>query len=236
MVCYVCMKRSGEGEGGRLLTCAGCKQLRYCGKACQKRHWKEEHKELCGILAHNMSRESRFPQAALFQKYSKEWVTRASVLNETYLLATLLVPSPEDVFETGVTFVVCWNPSAPDGSKLVLDRRAMASEIGGPKVSPLLAGSKSFQMAHRNRARITNESHVGVLFNVLFNTWNPANLLAPSLDGAATVQHIAFPIPRTAWDTGDTKKLPVNWITIAILTNRINAMCGKELHMKRYGD
>jgi hypothetical protein len=42
--CEVC----GAIEGGdrQLLLCTGCREVRYCGRACQKQHWKQ-HKAVC---------------------------------------------------------------------------------------------------------------------------------------------------------------------------------------------
>jgi len=36
-----------ENDKHRLLRCAGCALLRYCGRRCQKRHWKGTHRRLC---------------------------------------------------------------------------------------------------------------------------------------------------------------------------------------------
>ena len=41
-LCANCGKPSAEG----LRQCAGCKKVRYCGKECQKIHWKQ-HKPMC---------------------------------------------------------------------------------------------------------------------------------------------------------------------------------------------
>lgn len=43
--CAVC-KRSLCADGSKLLACANCKMVRYCGKEHQKMHWKE-HKRYC---------------------------------------------------------------------------------------------------------------------------------------------------------------------------------------------
>jgi hypothetical protein len=37
--CTACQKR-----GTDLLTCSRCKIAKYCGKECQKAHWKHGHK------------------------------------------------------------------------------------------------------------------------------------------------------------------------------------------------
>ncbi|GMI50093.1 hypothetical protein ScalyP_jg6515 [Parmales sp. scaly parma] len=41
-ICRVCF-----GASSALLTCGQCKQVAYCGTACQKRHWAKEHKHSC---------------------------------------------------------------------------------------------------------------------------------------------------------------------------------------------
>ena len=44
-LCAGCGAKEGE-EGGALLACGKCKTRKYCGKECQKQHWKL-HKALC---------------------------------------------------------------------------------------------------------------------------------------------------------------------------------------------
>jgi hypothetical protein len=49
-----CSNVSGPSEaqlvGGKSSICAGCVTARYCGKACQKQHWKQ-HQPVCKALA-----------------------------------------------------------------------------------------------------------------------------------------------------------------------------------------
>jgi len=48
--CVVCKMEAGSGSNGQHQTvqsCGRCKVLRYCGKECQKNHWKLIHKKLC---------------------------------------------------------------------------------------------------------------------------------------------------------------------------------------------
>ncbi|KXS13502.1 hypothetical protein M427DRAFT_368829 [Gonapodya prolifera JEL478] len=49
--CWWCGKDSGDDAGGvELQTCAQCKVMRYCGKACQKSSWQASHKGLCTTM------------------------------------------------------------------------------------------------------------------------------------------------------------------------------------------
>ena len=42
--CVAC----GAAEGGtKLLTCSRCRSARYCGRDCQRAHWKSLHKHEC---------------------------------------------------------------------------------------------------------------------------------------------------------------------------------------------
>ena len=44
--CAFC-KRIKAGTSAKLLACACCKAVWYCGKACEVAHWKAEHKHVC---------------------------------------------------------------------------------------------------------------------------------------------------------------------------------------------
>ena len=51
--CIFCSKQSPE-----LLQCSGCGDVRYCGQACQKSHWKHHKKDckpfrICEIAGKN---------------------------------------------------------------------------------------------------------------------------------------------------------------------------------------
>ncbi|KAF2169167.1 hypothetical protein M409DRAFT_52448 [Zasmidium cellare ATCC 36951] len=48
--CAACGERGKDGQ--ELQLCAGCKEARYCTKACQKAHWKQ-HKKACKEAAHH---------------------------------------------------------------------------------------------------------------------------------------------------------------------------------------
>ena len=41
---------SGDSKGVKLNSCSQCKAVKYCGKACQLKHWKEGgHKKVCCV-------------------------------------------------------------------------------------------------------------------------------------------------------------------------------------------
>ncbi len=44
--CAYCCKTE-ENKDLRLLTCGICKAVHYCNRDCQKKHWKEGHKQVC---------------------------------------------------------------------------------------------------------------------------------------------------------------------------------------------
>ena len=50
-----CSKVSGATDIKMVSTfscvCAGCGVARYCSRACQKQHWKKQHKPVCEALA-----------------------------------------------------------------------------------------------------------------------------------------------------------------------------------------
>ncbi|TKA76448.1 hypothetical protein B0A55_06096 [Friedmanniomyces simplex] len=45
-ICGDCGKSEAE-SGRKLLSCVRCKARRYCGRECQKAHWKAVHKDFC---------------------------------------------------------------------------------------------------------------------------------------------------------------------------------------------
>ena len=51
--CSVCYARNAP-DGGRLLRCGICKQVKYCSAEHQKLHWKE-HKEECRMICAHQS-------------------------------------------------------------------------------------------------------------------------------------------------------------------------------------
>jgi hypothetical protein len=46
-ICHVCGKREAA-DGSKLLTCGGCKMVKYCSRECQKRDY-ARHKESCSL-------------------------------------------------------------------------------------------------------------------------------------------------------------------------------------------
>ena len=48
-VASVCAAKPCSNAG--TMSCIRCKQVRYCGAACQGLHWKSEHKRFCRALA-----------------------------------------------------------------------------------------------------------------------------------------------------------------------------------------
>ena len=50
--CNVCFGEGGDGE--KLLVCSRCKIVRYCGRDCQVRHWKEHKKECIKLASLNV--------------------------------------------------------------------------------------------------------------------------------------------------------------------------------------
>lgn len=63
--------------GTGMLKCSSCLVSHYCNKECQKKDWKQRHKELCIPAAET--------ERGLFVKYSKSWRMRTS-LHMRYLL------------------------------------------------------------------------------------------------------------------------------------------------------
>ncbi|KAI4298672.1 hypothetical protein L6164_032204 [Bauhinia variegata] len=52
--CAICVK---EVHGEQSLCCGGCRALVYCSSICQKQHWKDTHKSMCGHYKAMMERE-----------------------------------------------------------------------------------------------------------------------------------------------------------------------------------
>uniref|UniRef100_A0A2P2KIH3 MYND-type domain-containing protein n=1 Tax=Rhizophora mucronata TaxID=61149 RepID=A0A2P2KIH3_RHIMU len=52
--CSLCEK---EAYGDQALCCGQCRAVVYCGSVCQKQHWKETHKSMCGLYKAMMERE-----------------------------------------------------------------------------------------------------------------------------------------------------------------------------------
>jgi len=50
--CAACGKFVADAEGGKMAFCAGCRQVQYCSKNCQKKHWEWTHRETCPGRAH----------------------------------------------------------------------------------------------------------------------------------------------------------------------------------------
>ncbi|KAL4201184.1 hypothetical protein AMTRI_Chr02g214890 [Amborella trichopoda] len=52
--CSMCEK---EVQGEQSLLCGRCRAVIYCGAICQRQHWKETHKSICGLYKAMMERE-----------------------------------------------------------------------------------------------------------------------------------------------------------------------------------
>ncbi|GMH26885.1 hypothetical protein Nepgr_028728 [Nepenthes gracilis] len=52
--CVMCER---EFLGDQLLACSKCRAVIYCSSTCQKQHWKEAHKHVCGLYKAMMERE-----------------------------------------------------------------------------------------------------------------------------------------------------------------------------------
>ena len=45
--CANCLKQQHSNADLKLFSCSRCKTVRYCGKQCQREHWKRSHKNTC---------------------------------------------------------------------------------------------------------------------------------------------------------------------------------------------
>ena len=45
--CANCLKQQHSNADLKLFSCSRCKTVRYCGKQCQREHWKRSHKHTC---------------------------------------------------------------------------------------------------------------------------------------------------------------------------------------------
>ena len=45
--CSNCLKHKDSNKDMKLFACGDCKKVMYCGRACQKEHWKRIHKHQC---------------------------------------------------------------------------------------------------------------------------------------------------------------------------------------------
>jgi TPR repeat protein len=48
--CGACGVAPAAAAGGRLFTCMGCRCVAYCSGECQKRDWRDRHKQECRAL------------------------------------------------------------------------------------------------------------------------------------------------------------------------------------------
>lgn len=65
----MCLKvcSSVEDRKGKFLQCSGCKDKRYCGRGCQKDHWKAGHRHIC-----------RFPSTRLREVLAEKMKVKVS--------------------------------------------------------------------------------------------------------------------------------------------------------------
>lgn len=203
--CAVCGKRQERCESGVLLTCAGCRNRNYCGKACQKHDWNDGHKEACPLTADLLqeaekSRKALVPRAALFDKYYYELVNRNLHSEELRSLFPLFLAEPASASEDPrplptdyLSIFVVWDASAPHASKLSVDRIA-TDEIAG------LRREGIFPQVCADLRHLNNEPYVGVLclFRCAIKPAGAASPVTTRVRGAFGIP-VAMSVHRECW-------------------------------------
>ena len=66
LVCSVC------GARGKCLTCQGCGMVHYCGRKCQKKHWKAGHKAECKLMSEGADKALLYSKKAANKRQAGE--------------------------------------------------------------------------------------------------------------------------------------------------------------------
>ncbi|CAA6658228.1 unnamed protein product [Spirodela intermedia] len=61
--CAMCEK---EVQGEQSLCCGRCRAVVYCSSGCQRQHWKESHRSICGLYKAMMEREEELAMNIFF--------------------------------------------------------------------------------------------------------------------------------------------------------------------------
>lgn len=61
--CVMCEK---EVQGEQSLCCGRCRAVVYCSSGCQRQHWKESHRSICGLYKAMMEREEELAMSIFF--------------------------------------------------------------------------------------------------------------------------------------------------------------------------
>lgn len=72
--CIHCEKSEEQVE--TLMVCGGCRKVRYCGRTCQKEHWKV-HKQVCTFTKENKSLEKSGDPWKIVESYKDSYHTIA---------------------------------------------------------------------------------------------------------------------------------------------------------------
>jgi len=67
----------GFNTGIKMQECSGCRNTRYCSKACQKQHWKHGHKLQCQKIQERISSSDKFQAATAVVAQLEEKLGRA---------------------------------------------------------------------------------------------------------------------------------------------------------------